>query len=187
MHCPLLLDRLQGAIGKDFVAGFIAVSFFIRPMMYFDPEYVRQVESQRSESFPHPHTRRVVTTSVAEHHLKVLWGEIGRFITTSSVPLTLDKGGPLTVNYQEVRLAREKDSKNPLNYLVGRVSAKGEGLAGHHAAYTLCICDEASGVDDVVYEMQQGWAKRLLAFGNPNQTQNWWRKGIKAGDLKASA
>src|SRR5438045_823009 len=81
-------------LGKDYVAGFICSTFIVRPQVYFPPEYVRQVEAQRGPHNPFPHTRRIVTTSVAEHHLKVLWGEIGRFLTTSSVPLLRSKEHP---------------------------------------------------------------------------------------------
>ncbi len=56
-------------------------------------------------------------------------------------------------------------------------------MAGHHAPHTLCIIDEASGVDQVVYDMQQGWAKRLLVISNPNPTQNFFYKAVEAGDL----
>src|SRR6516165_73934 len=45
-------------LGKDFVAGFIAVTFFL-----IFPESKQQ------------HTR-VITTSVKDDHLRVLWGEI---------------------------------------------------------------------------------------------------------------
>lgn len=153
-------------MGKDFVAGFIALGAFVVCL--------------------HQNiTCRIVTTSVAEHHLKVLWGEIGRYLTTSAQPLMHTKGGPLTANYQEIRRHNEADSKNPINYLVGRVSAKGEGLAGHHAEFTLFIGDEASGLDDLAYEMAQGWAKHMLFISNPNQTTNFFKRGVKAGDLVA--
>ena len=153
-------------LGKDFVAGFIPLAAFL----------ICEAKGL---------TCRIVTTSVAEHHLKVLWGEIGRFVTTAKVSLLAKDGGPLVMNYQEVRRVAEAEAKNPLNYLVGRVSAKGEGLAGHHADFTMVIGDEASGLDDSVYKMAQGWAKRMLWIGNPNDCRNFWRKGVKAGDLAA--
>ena len=160
------------------MTGFIALCFFLRAMKL-------------------GMTCRVVTTSVAEHHLKVLWGEIGRFLVDCKVPLLVRDSGPLVVNHMEVRRASEVDAKNPLNYLVGRVSEKGEGLAGHHADWTLGIGDEASGIDDKVYEMFQGWAsgtpgrrgrglKRMLFIGNPNPTDNFFKKACKAGDLVVS-
>ena len=159
--------RAGNKLGKDFIAAFIALGVF-------------RVALARG------FTCRIVTTSVAEHHLKVLWGEIGRFLTTAKQPMLFERGGPLVVNYLEVRRESEREAKNPLNYLVGRVSAKGEGLAGHHADYTLIIGDEASGLDDEVLKMAEGWAAHMLWIGNPNNCQNFYRKGNKAGDRVAA-
>lgn len=146
---------------------------------------------------------RVITTSVKDDHLRVLWGEIGRFIDTCAVPLKHQQGGPLIVKHREVRKVTGRWGREELSdtdgstlppgtvctisYLLGMVSEKGEGLAGHHAAHTLCIVDEASGVDGLVYEMQQGWARKLLAIGNPNPVSEsqWFRKGVEAGNLAA--
>ncbi len=131
---------------------------------------------------------RIVTTSVAEHHLKVLWAEIARFIRECRVPLLAKDGGPLVINHLEIRRKDEMAMKNPGSYLVGRVSKAGEGLAGHHAEYTLGVADEASGCSPVAYEMFQGWAKRMLVFGNPNPTPptHFFRKGCEAGDMLAA-
>jgi hypothetical protein len=153
-------------LGKDFVAGFIIVNFFLRALKCGK-------------------TCRVVTTSVAERHLKVLWAEIGRFVMTSKIPLLDFHGGPLVLQSQEIRRAEEQQSRNPLSYIVGLVSESGEGLAGHHADWTLGVVDEASGSKDKAFEMLQGWAKRLLIFGNPNACENFFKAGVKAGDLKA--
>ena len=92
---------------------------------------------------------------------------------------------PFIMNYLELRKASEGKVKNPLSYLVGRVSEHGEGLAGHHATVTLAVADEASGCSDEAYQMFQGWAKRMLFIGNPNQCENFFKKGVKAGDLIA--
>lgn len=155
-------------LGKDYVAGFICLCMFLR-------------------AIKEGKTCRIVTTSVAEHHLTVLWGEIGRYVATSKFPLLAKDKGPVTMNYLEIRRSDEMDAKNPLNYLRGRVSAKGEGLAGHHGEVTLFVADEASGVDDTAYKMAQGWAKRLLIFGNPNPCAptQFFRKGVEAGNLLA--
>lgn len=155
-------------LGKDYVSGFIALACFL----------VCQAKGLSC---------RIVTTSVAEHHLKVLWGEIGRFLTTASSarlgePILVTQGGSLVIaNYQEVRRLEERDAKNPLNYLVGRVSEHGEGLAGHHADFTLALADEASGLDNQSYEMFQGWAKHILFIGNPNPCANRFRQAVKEG------
>lgn len=171
-------------LGKDFVTGFVALSFFLRPQMYFDPEYVREVESRRSADNPHPHTVRIITTSAAEKHLMVLWGEIGRFATTARYPVLARRGGPLVINSMEIRYAHEAEAKVPLSYLVGKVSAKREGMSGHHAAYTLAIADESSGVDDEAYDEMTRWCKRFLGIGNPNPCNNFFYRGVKKGDKR---
>lgn len=171
-------------LGKDYVAGYIAPSFFIHPQMYFEPEYVKWIESLRSPSRPNPHTVRVITTSVKDDHLRVLWGEINRWIQGCRFPLEHGKGGFLILNHQECK-KYVNGQLDTISYLRGMVSKLGEGLAGHHAAYTLVIGDEASGLEDIVYTQSATWAKRHLYIGNPNPCTNWWREAIKAGDLVA--
>ncbi len=148
-------------MGKDYVAGFIVVKQFI-----CNPEV------------------RIVTTSVKDDHLRVLWGEIGRWIQTSAIPLTRDKGGPLIVKHRDIRkIVHGVECK--ISYLLGTVSEKGEGMAGHHAAYTLGVIDEASGVDNLVYTQMDTCMKKKLIFGNPNPCSNFFKDAIKAGDLIA--
>lgn len=148
-------------LGKDFVAGFIVVRFFLihQPV-------------------------RVVTTSVKDDHLRVLWGEIGRFINTSRVPLRAERGGPLIVNHRELRKVYG-GARCPISYTIGMVSENPEGLAGHHAANTLLVLDEASGVPEQAYDQGRTWAKRVLAISNCNECQNFFRRNVEAGDLIA--
>jgi hypothetical protein len=149
-------------LGKDFVAGFISLWFFIS----------------------HP-IARVVTTSVKDDHLRVLWGEIGRFIREANYPLQYEQGGMLIVNHRDIRKYRD-GALCPVSYLRGMVSAKGEGMAGHHAPATLMVIDEASGVDDLVYTQGDTWAKRKLIFGNPNPCVNFFFRGVEEGDVLAT-
>lgn len=151
-------------LGKDFVAGFIALSYFLRH-----------------------HPVKIVTTSANDKHLNTLWGEMDRFIRTSRIPLIREKGGPLVYNFRELRKIVggivEKDT-----YCLGMVATnenRGEGLSGHHAKHTLWICDEASGVPDVAYSAAQGWAKHMLIIGNPNATTNFFYRAYKSGSLLA--
>ena len=153
--------RAAKKVGKDFVAGFICLWFFLAH---------RNV--------------RVITTIVKDDHLRVLWGEIGRFIQTSRVPLTFEQGGPLVVNHREIRkMVDGGRTKCPISYLMGMVSERGEGMSGHHAANTLLVIDEASGVDDMVYLAGSGWAGKMLIFGNPNPTENFFRRINDGGDI----
>lgn len=149
-------------LGKDFVSGFIVLwAFLVHPVV------------------------RIITTSVKDDHLVVLWGEIGRFIQDAKYPLTKEKGGPLIEKHRELRKYKNVAAKEEckISYLKGIVSEKGEGMAGHHAPYTMLLIDEASGVDDVVYTQGGTWANRIIAIGNPNQCNNFFYKAVKGGDI----
>lgn len=156
-------------LGKDFVAGFIALWFFLSR-----------------------HPCRIVTTSADYSQLEaVLWGEIRRFIQTAAYPLASDNGGPLVVNHLHLRKV-VGGAMCGISYMMGRVSAKGEGMLGHHVAETgdgiprtLFIADEASGVDDVSYTRADTWAKRKLVIGNPYPCTNFFKAGVKGGDQYA--
>lgn len=149
-------------LGKDFVSGFLALRHFL---------CYKEV--------------RVITTSVKDDHLRVLWGEILRFVDTCKYPLRQKDGGPLVVKHRDIRKIRQgKECK--ISYLLGMVSESGEGMAGHHASHTLALIDEASGVVDLVYTQMDTWSKRKLIIGNPNPTTNFFYKAIKGGDILAS-
>lgn len=147
-------------LGKDFVAGYIALSWFLR----------------------HPVTR-VITTSVKDDHLRVLWGEIERYINTCKYKLHAKDGGPLIVTHRNI-YKRLNGVKCPISYMRGMVSDRPEGLAGHHAPHTLAILDEASGIDDSAFTQIGTWAKRILAIGNPNSTSNFFYKSYREGDIE---
>lgn len=169
-------------MGKDFVAGFICLTFFLVPEAY-----------QPTTEGSSPTECRVVTTSVKDDHLRVLWGEIGRFIQTARTdtplgPLLQKEGGPLVVNHRDVRKwVGGKEDK--ISYLRGMVSEKGEGMAGHHASHTLGVGDEASGIDNLVYTQMDTWARKKFFFGNcnPCPKTHFFRAALKAGDLLAEA
>lgn len=156
--------------GKDFLAGFIVPWQFLIHR-----------------------TIRIITTSVKDDHLRVLWGEIGRFIDTARTdtvfgPLKAKDGGPLITKHRELRKiiiqSNGKRSECKVSYALGMVSEKGEGLAGHHAPHTLLVVDECSGVDEMVLERSSSWAKKILCIGNPyGPSTSWFAKTVKAGDV----
>lgn len=151
-------------LGKDYITGFIVLWFFL-------------------SSLKLGIKCRVITTSVDEAHLIVLWSEIARFLRSAKYPLLERAGGPLYFNHMEIRKVEEIASTAPESYVIGRVSKTGEGLAGHHAPRTLAVIDEASGVCDNSYNQILGWAQRRLIFGNPNKTTNFFRRAVKGGDI----
>jgi hypothetical protein len=131
------------------------------------------------------HPVRVITTSVKDDHLRVLWGEVGQFLAMAARPLTVDRGGPLIVHHREIRKIGPDGKACPLSYLRGCVSAKGEGMAGHHAPHTLLVVDEASGVEHIVFDRADTWAKRKLIIGNPYGMGSWFHRAVKGGDIVA--
>jgi len=152
-------------LGKDFVAAFIAVWYFLsrKPC-------------------------RIVTTSAKDDHLRVLWGEINNYIQTSSFPLTVDKGGPLIVNHREIKRRLPDGSICPVSYIRGMVASADSiaSMQGHHVANvgdgiprTLFIADEASSVPDDYWKMARTWAKRALIIGNPWDCANFFFKSVK--------
>jgi hypothetical protein len=158
-------------LGKDFVAGFIALWFFMTR-----------------------HPCRVVTTSAKAEHLRVLWGEIGAFINSCNVALDARRGGPLIINHQEIKRYRNGE-KDPKSYVIGMVASEDTiaAMGGHHVAATgdgvprtLFIADEASSVPDTYYEKAITWADRVLVIGNCWPCQNFFKRAVKDGDQKAT-
>jgi len=170
--------------GKDYLFGGVCVLFFKFPWVFFPEDYVAEVERFRTPG-DNPHTRRIVTTSVRGDHLDVLWGSIGWWVRTCKMDLGAGEDGIVMLD-KEIRFKRELGSlqeKNLQNYLVGTVSKAGEGLAGHHAAYTLGMVDEASGMSSEVYKRFRGWTKRLVMFGNAEPCENEFKHNFSEGDV----
>lgn len=155
-------------LGKDYVAGLVSLVFFLT-----------------HSTSPDPKKRcRVVTTSVKDEHLDILWGEIDGFLRTAKYPLANVKGAPLLYQHHNIRRVDEKTGEVfKDSYLRGMVSKGAEGMSGHHGKNTLWVADEASGMSDKAYEGAQGWAKHMLVFGNPFPTRNFFYKAVKQGNL----
>lgn len=162
-------------LGKDFISGMAAVLFFLTR-----------------------HPCRVVTTSVDAAQLEgVLWGEMRRFIQESTVPLESTKGGPLICNHLHIRKLVNGRICG-LSYMIGRVTAKGEGMSGHHIAQTgdgvprtFYLADEVSGVDQESHDKAMEWYHRAMLIGNPYDSNTYFKWSVegrpgtkeKGGDL----
>ena len=147
-------------LGKDFVSGLIILWYFLSR----DP-------------------CRIVTTSVKDDHLIVLWDEINRFIQEAAVPLDASRGGPLLVKHREIRKFLN-GTVQKTSYIKGMVSARGEGLQGHHVdpsfgPRTLFVGDESSGLEDICHTMSSTWAHRKLLIGNPWECENFFKHAVK--------
>lgn len=160
-------------LGKDFIAGLAVIWFFCSRV-----------------------PARVVTTSVDGSQLEgVLWGEIRRFLQEHEKPVVTMSGRKvqLTLGIEENHLHLRKILSNgkrcPRSEVVAKVAKKGEGMLGRHIESTdgrprtLVVFDEASGNEDVSYESADTWAKRKLIIGNPYECTNFFKKGVKGGDI----
>lgn len=186
-------------LGKDWILGRICLSFWHSPWTYFDLAYFDEVD-QREEMRLYAasrgqtvrdlpeylvHQRRIVTTSVKDKHLNVLWGEIGNAWRTCSV----DLAERYVMNDKEIRFKEELEGtrgKNVKSYLMGEVSGAEnmEGLTGHHAPYALGAVDEASGMSNKVAEALATWTKREVYIGNPKPCNNVYKSEYLKGDLR---
>lgn len=164
-------------LGKDFVAGFIVLWFFLT----------------RSPC-------RIVTTSATKTHLIVLWGELLNFIRTSRVPLDIARGGPLIINQKALYKVDNQGQKIELSYVLGMVADDDNlgAMQGHHIAQTgdgvprtLFVADECSSVPQGYYDMATPWANRILGIGNPWPCNNFFKHAVlgrpgsddKGGDI----
>jgi hypothetical protein len=172
-------------LGKDFIASFAVLWFFLSR-----------------------HPVRIVTTSAKDDHLRVLWGEIGQRIATSKYPLDYRQGGPLVLNHHDIRkidpfygdkYAKGKRIRCPISYMIGMVASADSiaAMQGHHVTArsleeandgiprTLFVSDESSSVPDAYYTMASTWFKRALIIGNTWQCENFWKRGVKGGNVPA--
>ena len=151
-------------MGKDFIAAYAILAFFL----------TRQ-------------PCRIVTTSVKDGHLDVLWGEIGRAIDTCRFPLDHKSGGPLKILQRKITkiVNGELDT---ISYVKGMVADDMNAMQGHHVAKTgdgiprtMFVVDEAAGVQNDYYDMAATWADRMYIFGNCNPCSNFFFRGVKRG------
>lgn len=116
---------------------------------------------------------KVACTAPTSHQLEdVLWGEIAKWV---------EKLPEAWSNLIQVKAGRvELVSAPALSYAVARTARKEqpEAFQGFHSENMLFIVDEASGVENVIFEVGSGsmstkGAKTLMA-GNPTRTQGYF-------------
>jgi hypothetical protein len=170
-------------LGKDYVAGFLILWFFLTR-----------------------HPCRVVTTSAKDDHLRVLWGEMGNYISTCKYSLIYDPKSSganrhtgLVVNQREIRRVVQGQVEE-LSYIKGMVASADTiaSMQGHHVTpfprtieaklqlpLSMFVCDEASSVPDGYYTMADTWMHRALIFGNAWPCSNFFKRAVK-GNPKTS-
>ncbi len=153
-------------MGKDFIAGFIPVWFFLTR-----------------------HPCRVVITSAKEGHLDVVFAEVNKFLTTCRFPLLVRDGGHIHSKYHLVRKIVDGRMCGT-SYIRGMVAADNTvaAMGGHHVPtwddtpHTMFLGDECSSMNSEYEEKARPWAHRLFFIGNTWDCDNVWRKGVDKGD-----
>ena len=116
---------------------------------------------------------RIACTAPTSHQLNdALWGEVAKW--HKKMPIALQ-------SELEVKAERIEAKRNPREfYAVARTARKEqpEAFQGFHAGDMLFIADEASGVDDIIFEVGEGamstkGAKTILT-GNPTRTSGYF-------------
>lgn len=116
---------------------------------------------------------RIACTAPTGHQLNdVLWGEITKWYKLLPDVLKAEL---------EVKNERVEATRNPKEYYcVARTARKDqpEAFQGFHAGNMLFIADEASGVDDIIFQVGEGamsteGAKTILT-GNPTRTSGYF-------------
>lgn len=116
---------------------------------------------------------RIACTAPTSHQLNdVLWGEIAKW--TKFLPPALKKE-------LDVKSERVEATRNPKElYCVARTARKEqpEAFQGFHADDMLFIVDEASGVEDIIFQVGEGAMStkgaQTIMVGNPTRTSGYF-------------
>ena len=115
---------------------------------------------------------KIAATANTAHQLSdVLWAELQKWI--KHLPEGFQK--QLEIKSDKINLTSAPDS-----FCVARTSRKEqpEALQGFHSANMLFVCDEASGIPDIVFEVGQGSMStpgaKTLMVGNPTRAKGFF-------------
>jgi hypothetical protein len=117
-----------------------------------------------------PNSCRVVTTAPTWEGVRdLLWAEIKVAVRNARVPFGA------TPNVTDLRLAADWFAK-------GLSTDVPERFQGHHADHLLLVVDEASGVDEAIYDAARGFltgqGAKVLLIGNPTRTVGTFRRAF---------
>lgn len=108
----------------------------------------------------HPRSRVITTAPTFTQVENLLWREIKALMAQCAFDFGVES------NATKLELS-------PDWFAIGLSTDKPERFQGQHAEHILLIVDEASGVDDLIYEAGEGYLTsehaRLLLIGNPTQ------------------
>ena len=89
------------------------------------------------------------------------------------------------VDWQKTKVSFDN---SPGHEALIETAAKTEGMAGHHENIVLAIIEEATGVEDEMWPVIEGWltteGSKLLAITNPTRTTGVFAKGFRKPDAR---
>lgn len=123
--------------------------------------------------FTRPYAKIVVTAPTMRQLFDVFMSEISKWLGKSKLLSNL-------FEYTKSKIAF-KGAPNEW-FLVARTAAKPENLAGFHADHLLFILDEASGIDDSIFEVVEGALtganNKLLMCSNPTRNSGFFKRAF---------
>ena len=123
--------------------------------------------------FTRPFCKVPCTAPTIQQLYKILWSELDKWI----------KRSPMLVEMFEWTKTELRFRDAPARWLaLARTAAKPENLAGFHDDHLLFVLDEASGIDDSIFEAVEGALtgsdNKLLMCGNPTRNSGFFKRAF---------
>lgn len=123
--------------------------------------------------FTRPYPKIPCTAPTQQQLFDILWPEISKWLKRS--PLLND-----LFEWQKTKIANKCFPERW--FATARTASKSENMAGFHEEHLLFICDEASGIDDSIYETIEGALTtedaKLLLCGNPTKNSGVFKRSF---------
>lgn len=123
--------------------------------------------------FTRPYPKIPCTAPTQQQLFDILWPEISKWL----------KRSPLLNELFEWQKTKVVNQCFPERWFAtARTASKPENMAGFHEEHLLFICDEASGIDDAIYETIEGALTtqdaKLLLCGNPTKNSGVFKRAF---------
>ena len=123
--------------------------------------------------FTRPYPKIPCTAPTQQQLFDILWPEISKWLKRS--PL-LDE----LFEWQKTKVVMKAMPERW--FATARTASKPENMAGFHEEHLLFVCDEASGIDDSIYETIEGALTttdaKLILCGNPTKNSGIFKRSF---------
>ena len=123
--------------------------------------------------FTRPFCKIPCTAPTIRQLYDILWSEISKWLKRSPILTEL-------FEWQKTKVSFKATPERW--YAAARTAAKPENLAGFHEEHILFVLDEASGIDDAIFEAVEGALTtsdaKLLICGNPTRNSGFFKRAF---------